>query len=186
MNGILFNHESPIRGETFVTRKITRGVAAIELGQQDKLYLGNLDAYRDWGHAEDYVRGMWMMLQQPEPDDYVLATGEAHSVREFVELAFSFVGREIDWSGKVPTRRASAEKLDVCWWRSTGSISARWRSSYLLGDRSKARRKLGWKATISFREMVEKMVLVDLDRHRRGHDKISCTPCGYEESGAVD
>ena len=98
-NGILFNHESPIRGETFVTRKITRAVAAIELGLQDRLYLGNLDAKRDWGHARDYVEGMWLMLQQDQPDDYVLATGETHSVREFVELRLREVGRHIDWRG---------------------------------------------------------------------------------------
>jgi GDPmannose 4,6-dehydratase len=98
-NGILFNHESPIRGETFVTRKITRAVAAIEMGRQKSLYLGNLDARRDWGHARDYVEGMWRMVQQDEPDDYVLATGETHSVREFVELAFSEVGRAIEWKG---------------------------------------------------------------------------------------
>src|SRR4030088_1195952 len=99
-NGILFNHESPIRGETFVTRKITRAVAAIERGWQDRLYLGNLDAKRDWGHARDYVEGMWCILQQDTPDDYVLATGETHSVREFVDIAFAEVGRSIEWRGK--------------------------------------------------------------------------------------
>src|SRR5215470_16312587 len=99
-NGILFNHEGPTRGETFVTRKITRAVAAIELGLQERLYLGNLDAVRDWGHARDYVEGMWMIVQQPEPDDYVLATGEEHSVREFVEKAFAHVGKCIEWRGK--------------------------------------------------------------------------------------
>src|SRR5580704_16148957 len=98
-NGILFNHESPVRGETFVTRKISRAVAAIELGLQDRLFLGNLDATRDWGHARDYVEGMWLMLQQTEPDDYVLATGESHTVREFVEKAFALIGRRIDWRG---------------------------------------------------------------------------------------
>ena len=99
-NGILFNHEGPTRGETFVTRKITRAVAAIELGLQNKLFLGNLDAKRDWGHARDYVEGMWMIVQQPKPDDYVLATGETHSVREFVELAFRHVGKRIEWKGR--------------------------------------------------------------------------------------
>ena len=105
-NGILFNHEGPTRGETFVTRKITRAVAAIELGLQDRLYLGNLVARRDWGHARDYVEGMWLMLQQPEPDDYVLATGEEHSVREFVEKAFGCIGKKIEWrgSGRRPKR----------------------------------------------------------------------------------
>jgi GDP-D-mannose dehydratase len=99
-NGILFNHESPIRGETFVTRKITRGVAAIKLGLQEKLYMGNLDAKRDWGHAKDYVEGMWLMLQQNQPDDYVLATGEAHTVRDFIENAFLEIGEKIIWKGK--------------------------------------------------------------------------------------
>ena len=98
-NGILFNHEGPLRGETFVSRKITRAVAAIELGLQHRLYIGNLDAKRDWGDARDFVRGMWLMLQQPQPDDYVLATGESHSVREFIELAFAQVGRKITWRG---------------------------------------------------------------------------------------
>ena len=129
-NGILFNHESPLRGETFVTRKITRAVAAIKLGLQDALYLGNLDAKRDWGHARDYVEGMWRMLQQDEPDDYVLATGETHTVREFVELAFAEVGTTIAWQGEgveetgvLPTDRAR------CWSRSTRAISARPRST---------------------------------------------------------
>ena len=104
-NGILFNHEGPTRGETFVTRKITRAVAAIDCGHQEKLYLGNLDARRDWGHARDYVEGMWLILQQPKPDDYVLATGEAHSVREFVEKAFACTGRKIAWQGKGESER---------------------------------------------------------------------------------
>jgi GDPmannose 4,6-dehydratase len=104
-NGILFNHEGPTRGETFVTRKITRAVAAIEYGHQAKLYLGNLDAQRDWGHARDYVEGMWLILQQPKPDDYVLATGEAHSVREFVEKAFAYTGRKIEWQGEGESER---------------------------------------------------------------------------------
>lgn len=176
VNGILFNHESPIRGETFVTRKITRAVAAIECGVQEKLYLGNLDAYRDWGHAQDYVRGMWKMLQQPEPEDYVLATGEAHSVREFVELAFSFTGRQIDWLGK------GADEKGTC--RKTGRVLVEvdpeyfrpLEVEYLLGDPSKARRQLGWQAEIPFKEMVEKMVMVDLERYRRGHDQINSDP----------
>ena len=140
-NGILFNHESPLRGETFVTRKITRAVAAIELGLQERLYLGNLDAKRDWGHARDYVEGMWRILQQDQPDDYVLATGETHSVREFVELAFACVGREIDWQGegvdevghRPPQRRRS-------WCGSTRAISARPRSTCCSATRARRAR----------------------------------------------
>jgi GDPmannose 4,6-dehydratase len=162
-NGILFNHESPIRGETFVTRKITRGVAAIELGLADRLYLGNLDAKRDWGHARDYVEGMWLMLQQPKADDYVLATGETHSVREFVELAFEQVGRCIEWRG------SGVEEVGVD--RSTGlvlvSIDPRHfrptEVEYLLGDSSKARRQLGWRHRTGFRELVAEMVTSDLE-----------------------
>ena len=161
-NGILFNHEGPTRGETFVTRKITRAVAAIELGVQDKLYLGNLDAKRDWGHARDYVEGMWMMLQQPEPDDYVLATGEAHSVREFVEKAFAHVGRRIEWVGKqldergveVGTGRVLVE-IDPRYFRPT-------EVDCLLGDASKARRKLGWQHRVSFDALVGDMVDEDV------------------------
>jgi GDPmannose 4,6-dehydratase len=111
-NGILFNHESPIRGETFVTRKITRGVAAIANGQQEQLFLGNLDAMRDWGHARDYVEGMWLMLQQPEPDDYVLATGESHSVREFVESAFAHIGRHIEWRRQRRRRNRNGQEVE--------------------------------------------------------------------------
>jgi GDPmannose 4,6-dehydratase len=162
-NGILFNHESPIRGETFVTRKITRGVAAIELGLSEKLYLGNLDAKRDWGHARDYVEGMWLMLQQVKPEDYVLATGESHSVREFVELAFEQVGRSIEWRGS----GIEEEGVD----RSTGlvlvSIDPRHfrptEVEFLLGDPSKARRQLGWHHRTEFRELVAEMVASDLE-----------------------
>jgi len=167
VNGILFNHESPVRGETFVTRKITRAVAAIELGRQDKLYLGNLNACRDWGHAEDYVRGMWMMLQQPAPEDYVLATGEAHSVREFVDRSFSCIGREIEWSGE------GIDEKGIC--RKTGRVLVEVHPEYfrplevdyLLGDASKARARLGWEPKISFDTMVEKMVAEDLAQARR-------------------
>jgi GDPmannose 4,6-dehydratase len=175
-NGILFNHEGPTRGETFVTRKISRAVAAIELGQQDKLYLGNLDAERDWGHARDYVEGMWLMLQQPEPDDYVLATGERHSVREFIEKAFAHVGRKIAWKGKkqsehgieAGTGRVLVE-VDPRYYRPTEAES-------LVGDPSKARRKLGWKHRVSFDSLVAEMVEEDLKlaRHqtqqRKHHD----------------
>jgi GDPmannose 4,6-dehydratase len=161
-NGILFNHESPIRGETFVTRKITRAVAAIHLGVQETLHIGNLDARRDWGHARDYVEGMWRIVQQPEPGDYVLATGETHSVREFVEAAFSRVGRKIEWRGK----GIEETGVDVA----SGAILVRIDSRYfrptevdlLQGDASKARRVLGWKHTVSFLELVAEMVASDL------------------------
>lgn len=162
-NGILFNHEGPTRGETFVTRKITRAVAAIHLGLQDRLYLGNLDAKRDWGHAKDYVEGMWRIVQQPEPDDYVLATGEQHSVREFVALAFGHIGREIAWKGKgVDEKGVDAKsgnvlvEIDPRYFRPTEVES-------LLGDPSKARAKLGWKHRIGFAELVREMVESDIE-----------------------
>jgi GDPmannose 4,6-dehydratase len=161
-NGILFNHESPIRGETFVTRKVTRAVAAIKAGLQDKLYLGNLDAKRDWGHARDYVQGMWLMLQQEKPDDYVLATGETHSVREFVEKAFAEVGIRIEWLGQgvsevgrdAKTGRAVIE-IDPRYFRPT-------EVELLLGDPSKAHRVLGWKHQTSFEQLVKEMVHEDM------------------------
>jgi GDP-mannose 4,6-dehydratase len=161
-NGILFNHEGPTRGETFVTRKITRGVAAITLGKQKQLYLGNLDAKRDWGHARDYVEGMWRILQQPTPDDYVLATGETHSVREFVELAFSHVNRHIVWKGEGVHEKgiddASGDvlvEIDARYFRPT-------EVELLLGDPTKAREKLGWTHTTAFPELVRQMVESDL------------------------
>jgi GDPmannose 4,6-dehydratase len=162
-NGILFNHESPIRGETFVTRKITRAVAAIHLGVQKTLFIGNLDAKRDWGHARDYVEGMWRIVQQQEPDDYILATGETHSVREFVELAFAEVGRKIEWQGKGMDEAG----IDS----STGDTVVRIDSRYfrptevdmLLGDPSKAHRVLGWEHTVTFPELVSEMVKSDLE-----------------------
>ena len=161
-NGILFNHESPMRGETFVTRKITRAVAAIEVGLQDVLYLGNLDAKRDWGHARDYVEGMWRILQQDEPDDYVLATGETHSVREFVDRAFSEVGRKIVWSGsgvdEIGTDAASGAvlvRIDPRYFRPT-------EVDLLIGDPRKAHQKLGWKHTVSFEQLVAEMVGFDM------------------------
>ncbi|MBI1779206.1 MAG: GDP-mannose 4,6-dehydratase [Proteobacteria bacterium] len=161
-NGILFNHEGPTRGETFVTRKITRAVAAIELGRMECLYLGNLDARRDWGHARDYVRGMWSILQQPEPDDYVLATGESHSVREFVERAFAHVGRPISWKG------TGLEEIGVE--QKSGAVRVRIDSKYfrltevphLQGDPTKARDRLGWRHEISFTDLVSEMVEADL------------------------
>src|SRR5664279_1867150 len=165
-NGILFNHESPIRGETFVTRKISRAVAAIEAGQQQQLFIGNLNAKRDWGHARDYVEGMWLMMQQPKPDDYVLATGEAHSVREFVERAFAVVGRRIRWRGEglneVGTDEASDKelvKVDPRYFRPT-------EVDILMGDPSKARAKLGWKHKVKFDDLVAEMVTSDLDAIR--------------------
>lgn len=161
-NGILFNHESPVRGETFVTRKITRAVAAIEKGMQESLYLGNLNASRDWGHARDFVEGMWRILQQDQPDDYVLATGEAHTVREFVEVAFSEIGRRIEWSGEGLTEvgrdQATGQvlvQIDPRYYRPTEVDS-------LLGDSAKAYAKLGWKHTTPFRELVTEMVKADL------------------------
>ena len=161
-NGILFNHEGPLRGETFVTRKITRAVAAIERGLQEHLYLGNLDAKRDWGHARDFVEGMWLMLQEPEPDDYVLATGEMHSVREFVECAFAHVGRTIIWQGEganeVGIDERSGEELvyiDPRYFRPT-------EVDELLGDASKARKKFGWVPKIKFAELVAEMMESDL------------------------
>jgi GDPmannose 4,6-dehydratase len=150
-NGILFNHESPKRGETFVTRKISRAVARIKKGLQDKLYLGNLDAKRDWGYAGDYVEAMWRMLQQDEPDDYVVATGETHSVREFVEAAFSHVG--LDWHDYV--------EIDPRYFRPA-------EVEYLRGDPSKAKRQLGWEPKVSFHGLVRMMVEADLKELEEG------------------
>jgi GDPmannose 4,6-dehydratase len=161
-NGILFNHEGPMRGETFVTRKITRAVAAIEKGLQERLYLGNLSAQRDWGHARDFVVGMWLMLQQPEADDYVLATGEMHSVREFVERAFACVGRRITWRGEGADEVGIDEKtgnavvhVDPNYFRPT-------EVEQLLGNPAKAKAKLGWESTTTFDELVSEMVDSDL------------------------
>ncbi len=173
-NGILFNHESPLRGETFVTRKITRAVAAIKLGLQDSLYLGNLDAKRDWGHARDYVEGMWRILQQDAPDDYVLATGENHSVREFVELAFARIERRIEWRGEALDEQgldaASGEvlvRIDPRYFRPTEVDS-------LLGDPSKAHNVLGWRHQTSFAELVAEMLDADIKKvakeQRSGHE----------------
>ena len=162
-NGILFNHESPLRGETFVTRKITRAAAAIKLEKQSKLYLGNLDAKRDWGHAREYVRGMWLMLQQNKPDDYVLATGETTKVRTFVEWAFENVGIAIEWRG------SGIEEKGYC--RKTGNCLVEVDSRYfrptevelLIGDPAKAHAKLGWKHETPVRDLVREMVLADLE-----------------------
>ncbi len=160
-NGILFNHESPIRGETFVTRKITMAAARIKYGMQDRLYLGNLDSKRDWGFAKDYVEAMWLMLQQEKPDDYVIATGETHSVREFTELAFKELGIDIIWQGKeeeevgidAVTNKVLVE-VDPEYYRPT-------EVELLIGDSSKARRKLGWKPKVRLEELVKMMVKSD-------------------------
>jgi GDPmannose 4,6-dehydratase len=149
-NGILFNHESPQRGETFVTRKITRAVGRIKHGLQEKLFLGNLDAKRDWGFAGDYVEAMWLMLQQPEPDDYVIATGQSHSVREFLEVAFGYVG--LDYRDFVETDPRYYRPAEV---------------DMLLGDASKARRKLGWKPRVGFEDLARMMVEFDMDMAAR-------------------
>jgi GDPmannose 4,6-dehydratase len=161
-NGILFNHESPLRGETFVTRKITRAVAAIHLGHQDKLYLGNLDAQRDWGHARDYVRGMWLMLQQEKADDYVLATGRATSVRQFAEWAFEDVGVVLEWTGcGVDEKGRDARtgkvviEVDPRYFRPT-------EADLLLGDPAKAYENLGWTHEISVRALIAEMVREDI------------------------
>ena len=161
-NGILFNHESPLRGETFVTRKITRAAAAISLGRQERLFIGNLDAQRDWGHAAEYVEGMWRIVQQDEPDDYVLATGVTNSVRTFVEWAFDEVGIGLEWSGRgrdekgrdARTGRVLVE-VDPRYFRPT-------EVDLLIGDAGKARQRLGWSPTISAREMAREMVREDL------------------------
>jgi GDPmannose 4,6-dehydratase len=152
-NGILFNHESPRRGETFVTRKITRAAAAIKLGLQSKLYLGNLDAKRDWGHARDFVEAMWLMLQQDEPDDYVVATGETHSVREFLDESFGHL--DLDWKEYV--------EIDPRYFRPA-------EVDLLIGDASKARRKLGWEPKITFKELASMMVDADLADLKKRHN----------------
>jgi len=163
-NGILFNHESPIRGETFVTRKITRAVAKIKNGKDEKLFLGNLDASRDWGYAKDYVEAMWLMLQQEKPQDFVVATGETHTVREFVELAFKEIGVEIQWRGngldEIGIDKKTGKKLvfiDPRYFRPT-------EVDYLLGDSSKAHKQFNWKPKTSFKELVKIMVKADISK----------------------
>jgi GDPmannose 4,6-dehydratase len=161
-NGILFNHESPVRGETFVTRKITRALARIKLGLQDCIYLGNLDAKRDWGHARDYVEMQWLMLQQDSPEDFTISTGEQHTVREFLEIAAKEVGIDVAWSG-TDTNEIGRDKVN-------GNIIVRIDKRYfrptevdsLLGDSSKAKNKLGWKPKITFRQLVKEMMESDL------------------------
>ncbi len=163
-NGILFNHESPVRGETFVTRKITRALARIKLGLQEHLFLGNLDAKRDWGHAKDYVEMQWLMLQQKEPEDFVIATGVQHSVRDFIEATCAELGMKLKWKGKGVDEKGYDAKtgkpvvvLDPIYFRPTEVES-------LLGDAAKARKKLGWKPKIGFHELVSEMVREDLKR----------------------
>ena len=201
-NGILFNHESPIRGETFVTRKITRAVARMKLGLEKKLYLGNLGAKRDWGHAKDFIRAMWLVLQQDHPDDYVIATGESHTVRELVETAFKEIGAEIMWRGKGVEEVGIVGRVTRDEWAVTsdalpvtsdklrgtslkeGDVVVEVDPRYfrptevdeLLGDASKARKILGWEPKISFREMISTMVKADLEEASR--DQL-CKDSGY-------
>lgn len=162
-NGILFNHESPLRGETFVTRKITRAAAAISLGKQEKLFLGNLDAKRDWGHAREYVRGMWLMLQQDEPEDFVLATGETTEVRQFVQWAFADVGMELEWRGLGIAEKGYDRATGKCLVEVDPRYFRPTEVDLLLGDPSKARQKLGWSHEISARELAREMVQADLE-----------------------
>ncbi len=176
-NGILFNHESPVRGETFVTRKITRALSRIYLGMQDCLYLGNLNALRDWGHAKDYVEMQWLMLQQEHPDDYVIATGEQHSVREFVALSAKELGMAIEWQGTGvdekginPLNGKTIVAVDPRYFRPTEVET-------LLGDPSKAKRNLGWEPKISFEQLVREMTLSDLEEARR--DEL-CQNAGFQ------
>ena len=166
-NGILFNHESPVRGETFVTRKITRAVARISMGTQESVYLGNLDAKRDWGHASDFVEGMWKMLQQEEPEDFVLATGVTTTIREFTERAFAEVGITLEWSGNGVDETGRDAKsgnilvsIDPAYFRPT-------EVDLLIGDASKAREKLGWQPTCNLQQMIEEMIKADLEEARK-------------------
>jgi GDPmannose 4,6-dehydratase len=166
-NGILFNHESPVRGETFVTRKITRAAARISMGTQERVYLGNLDAKRDWGHASDFVEGMWRMLQQDKPEDFVLATGVTTTIREFSERAFAEVGITLEWSGSGVDETGRDVKsgniivsIDPAYFRPT-------EVDLLIGDASKAREKLGWQPTCDLQQMIEEMIKADLEEARK-------------------
>lgn len=169
-NGILFNHESPLRGETFVTRKITRAAAAISRGKQERLYLGNLDAQRDWGHAREYVRGMWMMMQQEEADDYVLATGVTTRVRQFAEWAFADAGISLVWKGNGVDEKGYCEKSGKCLVEVDPRYFRPTEVDLLLGNPEKARTKLGWKHETSVRELVSEMVREDLKLLERGQE----------------
>ncbi|NCD01151.1 GDP-mannose 4,6-dehydratase [bacterium] len=167
VNGILFNHESPRRGETFVSRKVTRGLARIKLGKEDKLYLGNLDAKRDWGHAKDYVRGMWEMMQQEKPDDYILATNETHTVREMIEIAGSYFDMDIQWEGEGLEEKGIDKKtgktiieIDEKYFRPT-------EVDVLLGDYSKAKNSFNWEPEISFKDLITEMCESDLNNEKK-------------------
>jgi GDPmannose 4,6-dehydratase len=175
-NGILFNHESPIRGETFVTRKITRAVSRIALGLQDKMYLGNLDSKRDWGHAKDYVRMMWMILQAEKAEDWVIATGRTTTIRDFVKLAFSYIGVELEFNGKgidevAKIKSCSNKKYQLEIGKEVLSIDERYfrptEVDILIGDPSKAKEKLGWEAEITLEQLVEDMMSSDLDLFKK-------------------
>ncbi|MDP3111472.1 MAG: GDP-mannose 4,6-dehydratase [Thermodesulfovibrionales bacterium] len=166
-NGILFNHESPVRGETFVTRKITMAAARIKLGLQKKLYIGNLDAKRDWGHAKDYVEAMWLMLQQPRPDDFVIATGETHSVREFAVLAFKEAGINIKWVGKGADEKGVNEETNEVLIEVDKNYFRPTEVDVLEGNASKAKEKLGWQPKVTFRELVKTMLISDLKEAER-------------------
>ena len=176
-NGILFNHESEVRGETFVTRKISRAAARIKLGLQEKLYLGNLSAKRDWGHAKDYVEAMWLMLQQDKPDDFVIATGETRSVREFVELAFLETGVTIRWEGEGADEKGFDSSTGKCLVEVDPRYFRPTEVDLLLGDPSKAERVLGWKRKIPFDELVRRMVQQDLQLFQR---EVYCARGGFD------
>lgn len=167
-SGILFNHESPLRGQEFVTRKITSSLARIRQGQQEVLELGNLDSKRDWGFAGDYVRGMYLMLQQPTPEDYVLASGEAHTVREFVEMAAKYAGYDIVWEGEAENTRGIDCKTGKEIVRVNPKLYRPAEVDFLLGNPQKAQEKLGWHREVSFEQLVEMMVRADLDRASKG------------------
>ncbi|GFQ99236.1 GDP-mannose 4,6 dehydratase [Trichonephila clavata] len=167
VNGILFNHESPRRGETFVTRKITRSVAKILLNQQDCVELGNLDSKRDWGHARDYVEAMWMMMQQEKPEDFVIATGESHSVREFVEVAFKHVGKEIVWEGSGLEEVGKEKETGIVRVKVNTRYFRPTEVDFLLGDSTKAKEKIGWKPKTSFEQLVHEMVDSDIELMRK-------------------
>ena len=169
-NGILFNHESPLRGENFVTRKITLSIARIMAGKQEKLYLGNLNAKRDWGYAPDYVEAMWLMLQQKEPEDFVIATGEAHNVREFTELAFNEVGIDVEWKGKGVEEKGIDAKTGKVIVEVSPNYFRPAEVDFLLGDASKAKEKLGWRPKVGFRELIK--IMVNADLRRENVDKI--------------
>lgn len=175
-NGILFNHESPIRGETFVTRKITRGLARIKLGFQDCIYLGNLNSKRDWGHAADYVKLMWLMLQRETPRDYVIATGEQHSVREFVSVAGKELGFDVQWEGEGIDEKGVDGKTGKCIVKVDLRYFRPTEVETLLGDASRARKELGWKPEITFNEMVSEMVRYDL---REAERDLLCSREGF-------